>query len=80
MGAHRNELADLHALLSTLQHQPFGGARQPWPAAHAQPRACMHVHGRAGLCRLTLALPANLHPLPPPLPLRRAQTPPPSAA
>ncbi|PRW05825.1 E3 ubiquitin- ligase SHPRH [Chlorella sorokiniana] len=26
MGAHRNELADLHALLHTLQHQPFGEA------------------------------------------------------
>lgn len=26
MGAHRDEGADLHALLHTLQHQPFGGA------------------------------------------------------
>jgi len=25
MGAHRNELTDIHALLHTLQHQPFGG-------------------------------------------------------
>jgi hypothetical protein len=25
MGAQRSELADIHALLHTLQHQPFGG-------------------------------------------------------
>lgn len=25
MGAHKNELTDIHALLSTLQHQPFAG-------------------------------------------------------
>ena len=36
MGAHRNELADLHALLHTLQHEPFGGG----------PRAGL---GRAGM-------------------------------
>lgn len=33
MGAHKNELTDIHALLSTLQHQPFEGEGAHWPSS-----------------------------------------------
>ncbi len=41
MGAHRNELADLHALLHTLQHQPFGGGSTT--AFSAMPGCCTQL-------------------------------------
>ena len=42
MGAQRSELADIHALLHTLQHQPFSGEQHTGPTVMGQ--------GRAGGC------------------------------
>ena len=46
MGSHRNELVDIHALLHTLQHQPFGG-RPPRCAPRLHAHRCRA--GRPGL-------------------------------